>query len=56
MSLDAANYDPALMAGAVVPAANLAVITGPTGATGATGPTGPTGPTGAAGATGPTGP
>ncbi len=50
MTLDAKNYDPALMIGAVIPAANLAVITGPTG------PTGVTGPTGAQGATGPTGP
>lgn len=52
MTLDAKTYDPALMAGAVVPAANLAVVTGPTGPTGSTGPTGPTGATGATGPTG----
>lgn len=52
MTLNAANYDPALMIGAVIPAANLAVITGPTGPTGRTGPTGPTGVTGPTGPTG----
>lgn len=50
--MNARDYNPALMTGAIVPAANEPLVRGaagsPTGVTGITGATGPTGPTGPA--------